>query len=77
MQWKTIDLRLVLSLAQPWAALDGVGHADAVAVGQRQEAVVVQHRVEVLDPDGAGRFAAPKKCRLDTKLLCDHLSINL
>ena len=26
-------------------------HGDAVAVGQRQRLVVVQHRVEVLDPD--------------------------
>ncbi len=31
------------------------GHGDAVAVGQGQGLVVVQHRVEVLNPDGVHR----------------------
>jgi hypothetical protein len=35
--------------------LDVIRHADAVAVGQRQDAVVVEHGVEVLDPDGVHR----------------------
>ena len=32
--------------------LHGVGHLDPVAVGQGQDLVVVEHRVQVLDPDG-------------------------
>ena len=32
--------------------LAAAGHGHAVAVGQRQRPVVVQHRVEVLDPHG-------------------------
>ena len=32
--------------------LDVVGHGDAIAVGERQDLVVVQDGVEILDPDG-------------------------